>query len=148
MKILIADDDHLIRTMLEAILSPYAELHMAADGAGAVEIFRANLQERNDEFDLVIMDLNMPRMDGHDAMREIRNLETRYGVLPIDMCQVFVLTAGDEKDIVVDSILKVEVTAFLKKPLDCRELFQALVDCELLTQDLVEAKGMQCPEPN
>ena len=67
-KILIADDSEMNQMLLEEILSDKYEYVMAKDGTEAVDIL-----EKNDDIDLVMLDINMPKMDGFGVL-EIMNL--------------------------------------------------------------------------
>jgi signal transduction histidine kinase/PAS domain-containing protein/ActR/RegA family two-component response regulator len=68
--ILAADDNETNRLILEMILTPMgARLVIVKNGQEAVDAFKA------DKFDIVLMDLQMPVLDGLSAMREIRNFE-------------------------------------------------------------------------
>ena len=57
-KILIADDSEMNQMLLEEILSDKYEYVMAKDGTEAVDIL-----EKNEDIDLVMLDINMPKMD-------------------------------------------------------------------------------------
>lgn len=77
-RILIADDSRTIRTVLRRILAAAEyEVLAASDGAEAVEIFR---QENPS---LVILDIQMPEMDGYSACEEILALTSPDVELPI-----------------------------------------------------------------
>ena len=62
-KILIADDSEMNQMLLEEILSDKYEYVMAKDGTEAVDIL-----EKNEDIDLVMLDINMPKMDGFGAV--------------------------------------------------------------------------------
>ena len=69
-RILAADDNATNRLILKALLAPLGvELTLVDDGAAAVEAFGSAV------FDLVLMDVQMPRMDGLAATAEIRRIE-------------------------------------------------------------------------
>ena len=74
MKILIAEDEFVSRTKLEKILSSYGECHVTVDGSEALLAFKAAL-ETNEPYDLICLDILMPKMDGHEALQEIRKME-------------------------------------------------------------------------
>ena len=84
-KILIADDEELIRSLVVK----YAKFEghtvtEAADGMEAVELFRKN------DFDIVILDIMMPELDGFSACREIR----RTSSVPV----ILLSARGEEYD--------------------------------------------------
>jgi CheY-like chemotaxis protein len=77
-KILVADDSRTIRTTVSrALVGAGLEVTLACDGREAVEMAR---RERPD---LVILDIQMPVMDGYTACEEILALEHRTVKLPI-----------------------------------------------------------------
>ena len=75
LRVLVADDHATNRKVVELILAQApVELTMVEDGAQALEAYRAG------EFDLVLMDMQMPVMDGLAATREIRLHEATMGM--------------------------------------------------------------------
>ncbi|MGZ6014129.1 MAG: ATP-binding protein [Phenylobacterium sp.] len=75
MKILVAEDHPTNRTVVALILEPFdVELTLVEDGRQAVEAVE------RETFDLILMDLQMPVLDGLSAAREIRALEAALGL--------------------------------------------------------------------
>lgn len=76
-KVLAADDSESIRRMVELTLDEEDhEISMAEDGLQALEI------AREEQFDLVITDINMPNMGGLELIRNLRELDN-YRLTPI-----------------------------------------------------------------
>lgn len=107
-KILIAEDDPNIRLGLVATLESegYA-VTAAADGAQALKLFP------QEKFELVILDVMMPRASGYDVCRELRARGTRVPVL-------FLTAKGEEIDKVVG--LKLGADDYVTKPFGVHEL--------------------------
>ncbi len=73
-RILVAEDNSLNRELTSEMLKPtHCEVVMVMNGREAVEAYQRQ------EFDLILMDCQMPEMDGFDATREIRRLESATG---------------------------------------------------------------------
>lgn len=106
-KILIADDEELLRSMLKEYLSPAGYVvDEAANGAEAMMLFKKN------KYALVVLDVMMPKMDGWSVCREIRQISN----VPVIM-----LTArGEEYDKLFGFELGVD--DYLVKPFSPREL--------------------------
>ncbi len=112
MKVLIADDDQLIRAMLADVLADLGHSVVAAgNGADAVAL------ARREGPDAVILDLLMPRLSGLDALREMRQDGRRLPAVlltAISDRSVRGLDGGDAPD------------AILEKPFTRRSLERAL----------------------
>jgi two-component system, cell cycle sensor histidine kinase and response regulator CckA len=76
--VLVADDDDAVRALARRILQKAGfNVLTATDGREAVELFRSHA----DELKLVILDWQMPDMDGQDAFREIRRIRADARVI-------------------------------------------------------------------
>jgi two-component system, chemotaxis family, chemotaxis protein CheY len=99
MKILIVEDDVASRFLLCDLLAPYGPCHVAVDGKEAVEAVHAALEQRI-PYDLVCLDIKMPRMDGVEALKSIRELEKAKGVMLGDGPKIIMTTTvSDPKSI-------------------------------------------------
>jgi hypothetical protein len=112
LRLLVAEDHAVNRQYLAALLEGQGhEAHYVADGQSAVEAVRTHA------YDLVLMDLHMPRMDGVAATRAIRNLpDAERSTVP-----VIALTA-DAFDETRDRCLVAGMNDFLTKPVSPAKL--------------------------
>lgn len=111
MRILIAEDSELNFEMLaECIGIGEHELCWARDGEQAIDEIGAG------EFDLLLLDLHMPKVDGFAVLKWLQDQER------VDM-KVIVLTADDA---VHEDTMALGADAFLTKPLDLRQLSAAI----------------------
>ncbi len=126
-RILVVDDEPNVRLMLAELLRPLADVvETAASGREAVE------KVDGSHFQLVLLDLKMPGMDGLDVLRRVR--ETRPDV------RVLMLTAYGTTQTAVEAI-KLGAEDFIEKPFDPQQL-QDLVR-RLLDRKLVPGEPLQ-----
>ena len=81
MKSLIVEDDFTSRLVLQEILNPYGECHIAVDGIEAIEAFMFAWAEKS-HYDLICLDIMMPEMDGQEVLKRVRSMEDTSGVQP------------------------------------------------------------------
>jgi two-component system chemotaxis response regulator CheY len=96
LKILIVEDDFNSRQFLQRVLSPYGECDIAVNGEEAVMAYEKSLSEEF-PYDLICLDLLMPVMDGHEALKRIRAIEDARGIYGDDCVKVIVTSALDDK---------------------------------------------------
>ncbi|MGZ4969898.1 MAG: response regulator [Methylobacter sp.] len=115
-KLLLVEDNHINQQIAKETLEQEGfEVFIAADGRDAVQKIRANY------FDAVLMDLEMPIMDGYEATRIIRS-EAQFDDLPI-----IAMTAHAMSD-VREKCLRTGMNGYVTKPIDVDELLKNLVD--------------------
>ncbi|WP_374943181.1 response regulator transcription factor [Sphingomonas sp.] len=109
--ILVADDDPHIRQLLVfALAKAGLDTIEAEDGEAALAAVEAHAP------DLVVLDINMPRMDGIEVCRRLRGLNGECGDVPI----LFLSSRDDE----IDRVLGIELGAddYVTKPFSPREV--------------------------
>jgi PAS domain S-box-containing protein len=112
--ILFADDEEAVRRAAARQLSSLGyRVHLAVDGNEALELYRS----RPREFDLVMLDLTMPRLDGAGCFAELRRFDPNVRV---------VLSTGYGQTEVVQRCLSEGLNGFLEKPYRTDELGEAV----------------------
>ncbi|MGC9195634.1 MAG: response regulator [Syntrophobacteraceae bacterium] len=130
MKTLIAEDDFTSRLLLQEILKNYGSVHIAVNGTEAVEaVLRARME--GEPYDLVCMDIMMPKMDGQEALRYIREQEEAQGIVSTHGAKIVMTTSlNDMKNIIAAHHNLCD--AYLFKPIEKAKLLQELRKLELI----------------
>ncbi|HET7816510.1 MAG TPA: ATP-binding protein [Sphingomicrobium sp.] len=114
-RILLVEDVELNREIIRTMLERDGHaVEIAVDGVEAVA--RAG----GDDFDVILMDVHMPLMDGLDATRRIRSLDGPRGKVPIVAITADVMAAEQER------CLRAGMDGFLMKPVDWDRVRQAI----------------------
>ena len=95
MKVLVAEDDMASGKFLTKLLTKYGEVVLARDGIEAVDSF-VKAATSNSKFDLVCLDIMMPKIDGYKALESIRNAKRKLGIPRISRCKIIMISALDE----------------------------------------------------
>ncbi|MDR1623025.1 MAG: response regulator [Synergistaceae bacterium] len=116
--LLIVDDMEINREIMKNLLEETgASIDFAVDGRSALDRFR----QLPDHYDLILMDVQMPQMDGYEATRALRGMAVeRAADIPI-----IAMTADALKED-IDKCLASGMNAHVAKPIDDRELFRTL----------------------
>jgi len=128
--ILLVEDDFSCQLLLKSFLARYGHCQVAANGVEAVEAFRATLGEGK-TFDLVCMDIMMPKLNGRDAVIEIRKLEEDNCISSTHGAKIVMTTAVTEIKEVMQCF-KSLCDAYLMKPIDLSELLSQLKSLKLV----------------
>ncbi|MCG6536528.1 MAG: response regulator, partial [Syntrophales bacterium LBB04] len=112
--ILLIDDEDLVMEVGEKFLKVMGyRVLKASEGEEAVETYR-NHQE---EVDLIILDLIMPKMEGGEVFKRLRKISPEVKIL---------LSSGYSLDAKVSQIIKQGACGFIQKPFDMEQLSQSI----------------------
>jgi signal transduction histidine kinase len=106
-KILVTEDEELNRELIKAVLENY-QLDYAKSGEEAVSM------ASNKEYDLILMDIHLPKMDGAEAMKQIRRNSDKQ--IPIIALTAYAMKGDEEK------YLDEGFDDYASKPIDIKSL--------------------------
>jgi two-component system, chemotaxis family, chemotaxis protein CheY len=130
MKTLIVEDDFTSSLLLQEILKHYGPTNTALDGQQAVEAVRTAI-DSGEPYDLVCLDIMMPEMDGHEALRQIRALEEAKGIIAIKGAKIVMTTALEDSTNILASF-KSFCDVYLTKPVNKAKLLGELRKLKLI----------------
>lgn len=105
--ILVADDSNIIRNFVKRIFSEKYNVGVAQDGAEALKIIKSN--QNNEEIVAVLLDLNMPRVDGF-AVLDFMNDNQLFGKMPVS------IISGDSSKDTIAKAFGYQIVDMLAKP--------------------------------
>jgi two-component system, chemotaxis family, chemotaxis protein CheY len=125
MKTLVVEDDFTNRLLLQEFLALYGECHVAVTGQEAIDAF--NLAKNiNQPYDLICLDIMLPGVDGHEALKQIREQEKSSNILGSKEVKVLMITALSDPHNVVEAYYQGGATAYMVKPVDISKLLEHL----------------------
>lgn len=115
LRILLADDHPLMRQAIRTILEGHADVSIVGEVSSGIEAVElaSTLQP-----DVIIMDVNMPRMDGIEATKRIKAFQPKIIVIGLS-----VIDAGE----VIEAMKRVGADAVLLKDRTTEQLYDAIV---------------------
>lgn len=115
-KVLVVDDSNLVHSMYKMVLMRYkCKIIDAVNGQDGMDKLA-----KNPDIDLILLDINMPVMNGLDFVKKVKEMKT-YDHIPI----IMVSTEGKEEDTL--KALSLGARGYVKKPFQPSEL-HALID--------------------
>lgn len=130
MKILIAEDDLASRKFLYQFLSQYGEVDIVVDGLEALDAYLISVKE-NSPYNLICLDIMMPKVDGVKVLKAIRDYERKKSVKAGDRVKVIMTTALAETDYVREAF-EIGCEAYAAKPIDTGKLQEVMVKIGLI----------------
>ncbi len=115
--ILLVDDEELLRDVVLLELESLGyKILIAKDGKHAIEIYKVH----QDDIDLVIMDMMMPKMNGTEAFKRIIEINHNAAVI---------IASGYTKDENIDELFKKGLKGFIQKPFSVEKLSVEISRC-------------------
>lgn len=124
MRILIAEDDSTSACYMSGLLARFGECVVVEDGVLAMAAYERARRD-NKPFQLICLDIMMPRMNGQEVLEAIREGEQAAGVVPDQRVKIIMATAlGDMRSVM--RAYKSGATAYITKPILTERLFETI----------------------
>ncbi|AWW25756.1 response regulator [Acetobacterium carbinolicum] len=123
-RILIVEDDLISRKFLSKFMNRYGDCDLVVDGLEAIDAYLLATKE-GVPYDLICLDVMMPKIDGIQVLKTIRDLEKQNGVNDNEKCKIVMTTVLGEI-LTVQSAFDFGCNAYASKPLDIAKLTEVL----------------------
>ncbi|KAA3617635.1 MAG: response regulator [Calditrichaeota bacterium] len=130
MKALVVEDDFTSRKVLQKLLIENFETDIAVDGEEAWIAFKQAFTN-NEKYDVIFLDIMMPKKDGLQLLIEIRQFEEENGVLGLDGVKVIMTTALDDSKNVLNAF-KAGCEGYVVKPYNRQKIYDKLEELGLM----------------
>ena len=134
-KYLIVDDSKYQRYIIELCLNTYGTCEQAEDGEQAVALFQKAL-DQGEPYDLIVLDILMPVMDGHEALNHINALQDERGFAPEQRVKVVMLSSLDDPQNMMRAQFEEGALAYVTKPFEDQTLIEVLRNLDLIPNPL------------
>lgn len=124
MNILVVDDDFVSRKKMGLILSQYGRCDVAINGAECIEAFQI-AHEKDDPYDLITMDIQMPGISGIETLQRIRTWEKDHGIPLGKGVRIIMVTVKEDAQTVFSSFRE-GCEAYVSKPFTRESLEKAI----------------------
>lgn len=123
-RVLIAEDEFTSRQVLHHFLGAHCEVDVASNGVEAIEAFKA-AAESGYPYDLVCLDIMMPRLNGQEVLRRVRSFEEAHNVHGLDGVKIIMATSLDDSANLFGAF-RSGCEGYLVKPVDRSKLLTLL----------------------
>ncbi|MCO4783038.1 MAG: response regulator [Candidatus Cloacimonetes bacterium] len=130
MKILAVDDNFVNRRLLQKIVIGYGDVDHASDGIDAVAAITMSIEEQ-DPYDLVLLDVLMPNMDGIEVLQSIRSLEKLNGISPSNGVKIIMVTASSSVKHVMTAFRE-GCESYITKPITKDKVLNEMIKLKLI----------------
>ena len=129
MRILVVEDELTSRELLKVILEPYGRIDTVSDGVEAIKAY--NMALAKEPYDLICLDIMLPKMDGQLVLKGVRKIEGDKGFLGPEAVKILMISAlGDFEN--VTEAFSSQCTSYITKPIDADKIVAELRNLELI----------------
>jgi len=128
---LVVDDELISRMLLQKLLAPFGECHIAVNGKEAIEAFVLSIKNKQ-PYNLICLDIMMPGIDGKKVLQTIREIEDKIGIPTANRAKIIMITAKDDSESVMLTVVKYKCDSYILKPINKVKLISRLKEIGLI----------------
>lgn len=133
---LIVDDDFATRKIFVSFLSKYMPCYVAKDGVEAIQAVTESFAGKTPHFDLIIMDIMMPNIDGLQACKAIRQIEQSKNMDSFSKeSKIFIASTLSDDKTMLKAVYECGADTYLIKPVEFPDLRRQLVRYRLVAPE-------------
>ncbi|WP_051249686.1 response regulator [Maridesulfovibrio zosterae] len=130
---LVVDDDFATRKIIVSFLSKYMPCYIAKDGVEAIQAVTESLAGQSPYFDLIIMDIMMPNIDGLQACKAIRQIEQSKNVKSFSCeSKIFIASTISDDKTMLKAVYECGADTYIVKPVVFEDIRRQLVRYRLI----------------
>lgn len=130
MKILVVEDDNISRIFMLKFLSKYGECDVTVDGIEALDAYMIAKKDGN-PYDLICLDIMMPKLDGIKTLKAIRDIETSENIEKSKRVKVIMVSALNDME-TVETAFEEGCEAYASKPLNQKKLLEVMGNLKII----------------
>ncbi|NDV26780.1 response regulator [Desulfovibrio sp. JC010] len=130
---LIVDDDFANRKILSTFLSKYMPCYVAKDGVEAIQAVSESLSGNAPRFDVIMLDIMMPNIDGLQACKAIRQMERGSNADAFGKeSKIFIVSSLDDDKTIHKAVYECQADSYIVKPVMFENLKKQLARFKLI----------------
>ena len=130
LKTLIVDDHPASILLLQDMLAEHCECFAATGGMQAIALFEKAIKDKK-PFDVVLLDIEMPGMNGIETLKELRSLELSWNKKYVlfdeeKYARIIMQTASENPKDLFDSYMEGKCNGYINKPFNKKDLMEKI----------------------
>lgn len=130
MRTLIVEDDFGSRKVAQKLMEEFGRAENAVDGREAMRAFVEAYAEK-EPYDLILLDIMMPGMDGQEVLKKIRQWEEGQSIFGSDAVNILMMTALDDHVNIMEAF-RSQCEGYIVKPIDRSKIVAQLVELDFI----------------
>jgi len=131
----VEDDDNVRKSTARTFFKLFKQVDLAVDGEEGLELYNNFFLDNNAYYDIVISDIQMPRLDGIVQMPRLDGIGMSKAIFEINKQQkIIIMSAYSDKEYLVD-LINIGVEGFMQKPLASEQILEILYEVCSAFQD-------------